>query len=273
MNKIPKIIHQTYESKNIPGLIKNRPQSWKNLNPSFKYVFYNSNDRMNFIKNNFKPRVLQAYNKLIPGAFKADLWRYCVLYKKGGVYADIGLECLKPLESYINFNNDYFVFPMDYKLVYYNHGIYQAFLASVPQNILLKLTIDKCVDNILNEDYGSGSLDVTGPVMLGTEVFDYLEKNNINIETKFYPKPLAISMINYYQLKYAFITYKEGSYDFNGKKIKILSYDQSFIRENEYSETKLIKPKGEELSDKLRKNKSLPNYNIMYDNKQIFNPT
>jgi hypothetical protein len=32
-----------------------------------------------------------AYDRLIPTAFKADLWRYCVLYKYGGVYLDIKL--------------------------------------------------------------------------------------------------------------------------------------------------------------------------------------
>ena len=33
--------------------------------------------------------MVAAYDRLIPTAFKADLWRYCVLYKYGGVYLDV----------------------------------------------------------------------------------------------------------------------------------------------------------------------------------------
>ena len=32
--------------------------------------------------------VLNAYDSLIPGAYKADLFRYLVLYREGGVYLD-----------------------------------------------------------------------------------------------------------------------------------------------------------------------------------------
>ena len=37
------------------------------------------------------PQVRQAYDSLIPGAFKADLFRYCVLLIYGGVYADVDI--------------------------------------------------------------------------------------------------------------------------------------------------------------------------------------
>ena len=47
-----------------------------------------------FIKSHFSKRVLYAYDKLIPGAFKADLWRYCIIYINGGIYIDIKYECL-----------------------------------------------------------------------------------------------------------------------------------------------------------------------------------
>jgi hypothetical protein len=45
-----------------------------------------------FIAREYPPDVLFAYDRLIPTAFKADLWRYCVLYKYGGIYMDIKLR-------------------------------------------------------------------------------------------------------------------------------------------------------------------------------------
>ena len=47
-----------------------------------------------FIAREYPDDVLSAYDRLIPTAFKADLWRYCVLYKYGGVYLDIKLGFL-----------------------------------------------------------------------------------------------------------------------------------------------------------------------------------
>ena len=52
------------------------------------YLFCDADCR-EFIKNEYPPDVLMAYDRLIPTAFKADLWRYCVLYKYGGVYLDV----------------------------------------------------------------------------------------------------------------------------------------------------------------------------------------
>ena len=53
------------------------------------HYLYNDDDCRAFIQKEYPPDVLFAYDRLIPTAFKADLWRYCVLYKYGGVYLDV----------------------------------------------------------------------------------------------------------------------------------------------------------------------------------------
>jgi hypothetical protein len=55
------------------------------------YLFCDADCR-EFIRNEYPPDVLMAYDRLIPTAFKADLWRYCVLYIYGGVYLDVKLR-------------------------------------------------------------------------------------------------------------------------------------------------------------------------------------
>jgi hypothetical protein len=52
------------------------------------YLFHDEDCR-SFIEREYPPDVLMAYDRLIPTAFKADLWRYCVLYKYGGAYLDV----------------------------------------------------------------------------------------------------------------------------------------------------------------------------------------
>ena len=58
-------------------------------NPELEYFLFDDNDCIEFIKTHFENDVVDAYYRLIPGAYKADLWRYCVMYIEGGIYIDI----------------------------------------------------------------------------------------------------------------------------------------------------------------------------------------
>jgi mannosyltransferase OCH1-like enzyme len=80
MNKIPKNLFQTWETKNISDKFKELSQTWIKNNPDYSYFLFDDVDCEDFIKKNFDERVYDAYCRIIPGAFKADLWRYCVLY-------------------------------------------------------------------------------------------------------------------------------------------------------------------------------------------------
>lgn len=46
------------------------------------------------------------YNQVIPGAIKADIFRLCFIYIKGGVYSDIDQTCLNSLDSVIEPDDD-----------------------------------------------------------------------------------------------------------------------------------------------------------------------
>ena len=52
-------------------------------------------------KNDF-PDYLEGYKKIKYGASKADLWRYLIIYKFGGVYADMDCRCINPLRQWID---------------------------------------------------------------------------------------------------------------------------------------------------------------------------
>ena len=60
------------------------------------HYLFNDVDCREFIASEYPPDVLMAYDLLIPTAFKADLWRYCILYKYGGVYLDSKLQVVPP---------------------------------------------------------------------------------------------------------------------------------------------------------------------------------
>lgn len=101
--KIPNIIHQTFYTKVLPIDIVNIIQRNKRICPHCKFVFYDDNDCDTFIKNNFDDRVYRAFKKINDcyGAMKADFFRYCVLYKIGGIYLDIKSSINIPIFSLI----------------------------------------------------------------------------------------------------------------------------------------------------------------------------
>ena len=53
------------------------------------HYLFNDDACREFLAMTFPTDVVYAYDRLIPTAFKADLWRYCILYMFGGVYMDI----------------------------------------------------------------------------------------------------------------------------------------------------------------------------------------
>jgi len=116
---IPKTIFQTHEKKyeDLPDFIKTLSKTWINLNPNYQYIYMNSNERRNYIKEkcpdllNFydiMPEKQKQFNWHFPyGVYQSDLWRYVITYFEGGFYADMDSICLSSLDNLYtkNYNN------------------------------------------------------------------------------------------------------------------------------------------------------------------------
>lgn len=105
--KIPFIVHQTFYTSVLPSNIIKIINHNKKICPKYKFYFYTDEQCENFIRDNFNSRIFNAYMKLNKsyGAMKADFFRYCVLYKLGGVYLDIKSKINTPLGFIIKPND------------------------------------------------------------------------------------------------------------------------------------------------------------------------
>ena len=130
-SEIPKVVIQTYFDKNkIPQKVYDNISKF---GPDYKHIIFDDNEIIDFLKNNFKKDVLKTFNHL-KGAHKADLFRYCYLYKYGGVYLDIKTELIKPLDEVFSQNFTYSVISI------VRDTIYQGIISTPPGNpIFLKL--------------------------------------------------------------------------------------------------------------------------------------
>jgi hypothetical protein len=130
---------------------------------------------------------------VVSGAFKADLFRYCVLLIRGGVYADIDVLIETNLDDAIE-NDVGFMTPIDEPGADVGHRscLWNGFIASAPGHPFLVRTIEIVVNNIRNRftsvDYDdmlcpnpvlsvSHTLDILftcGPCILGAGINNVL---------------------------------------------------------------------------------------------------
>ncbi len=101
--EIPKIIHQTYFTHDLPAEIAENVASLKLKNPEWSYRLYDDNDIVAFIKENYGSNILRYYFKINKsyGAARADFFRYLLMYCVGGVYLDIKSSVGPPLKDVI----------------------------------------------------------------------------------------------------------------------------------------------------------------------------
>jgi hypothetical protein len=138
-NIIPKIILQTYHNKTrIPSKVYNNISKYAK---GYKHIIYDDLLCIVFLKQNYPPIISETFTSLKKGPHKADLFRYCFLYKYGGIYLDVKTELIKPLDEI--FTGSYLYTVLSKK----NKCIYQGIIATPPLNPIFKILIDYIVNN------------------------------------------------------------------------------------------------------------------------------
>jgi mannosyltransferase OCH1-like enzyme len=148
---IPKIIWQTYKDpfdQLQPYMIR-AVNTWKDLNPDFEYRYMDDAQAAEFILNEYGQEWHDLFVGLPVGVMRGDLWRYMVVYKYGGVYADLDTECATSINKWLNEDYDMIVCPETDI-----HFCQWTFAASA-KNPILKSVIDLIKERLLNPSYGS----------------------------------------------------------------------------------------------------------------------
>ena len=168
---IPLNIYQTWATKEMPSNMTKCIEKMKYLNPEFKHQLFDDEDCRQFIQSNFDASVLAAFDKLIPGAYKADLWRCCILYKNGGIYIDIKFECTNGFKLIELIDKEYLVMERCGFWKPGKHGIYNGVMVCKKGSPILLETINKIVKNVEGENYEINPFYPTGPGLLGDLYF------------------------------------------------------------------------------------------------------
>ena len=231
-NNIPLDIYQTWFTKNLPPGMINSINKLKKDNPEFTFYLFDDNDCKNFIRDNFGIKVYEAFENLIPGAYKADLWRYCILYKKGGIYIDIKFHTnnfnLKQLTD-----NDYFVKDRDGHWERNKIGIYNGFIISKSKNPIFLNCINDIIKNVNSCNKGLNSLYPTGPGLIGSyfkntdEFLLQFSKNGWHIQYK------DVNILSMYE------NYRSEQLQYQNTPHYVTLWSQNLIYKNAFSKIKI----------------------------------
>lgn len=100
-----KIVHQSWKNTELKPEHVPCVETIKTFFPDYEYKFWTDEDNDTLIKEQF-PQFYNYYLTLKP-IDKADFVRFLYVYVHGGVYADVDISILKPLDV---FSDDYDVF-------------------------------------------------------------------------------------------------------------------------------------------------------------------
>lgn len=145
--------------------------AWRDMT-MVNYHPYNNEECNDMIRKNFPSDTYLAYQKLVPGAFKSDLWRLCALYLNGGLYIDSHIKPIHPDIGCLLKIPDY-IFCIDYPCS--PNYIYNAFMMAPRRSSLIKQLICEIVSNVRSEIYPPRDLEITGPGLHGKVIKKFLK--------------------------------------------------------------------------------------------------
>jgi mannosyltransferase OCH1-like enzyme len=207
MNYIPKIIHQLWiGNKPAPTKFMN---TWKEKHPDFEYIHWNEDE---LVKRNFISQLSNKIDEMEEINGKADILRWEILYKYGGIFLDADSICIEPLDNLIELNKCFASYenevmrgvnwtkndPMYDDVLARTHAlIATGTMAFPPNHELPKMAIEWIRNNVISvSNTGKRAWRTVGPGLL-TRLYYSRKWDDITILPSYYFLPVHCSGVKY----------------------------------------------------------------------------
>jgi UDP:flavonoid glycosyltransferase YjiC (YdhE family) len=181
--RIPPVVHQSWRDARIPGRFQPLAETWRASNPGFAWKLWTDEDNRALVRDHY-PWLLDAYDAYPEPIMRADAARYLVLHRHGGVYADLDLECLRPVEPLLAGRDVVLgLEPASHLATTSARGrgferiVGNAFLASAPGDPFWEHVFGL----LLAAAATPSALDATGPYLLTRAVETYARKERLTL--------------------------------------------------------------------------------------------
>lgn len=171
---IPKLIHFVWLGSKLPDECRKMIRTWKTMHPTWKVKVWTDTDVKTFGMQN-----IDAFNRASNFGQKSDIFRYEILYRHGGVYADIDFECIQPLDD-LHKSCEFYTGACGDSVCLLN-----GLIGTRPGHPIMKA----CIDNLyvsIGDHNESRIMDETGPYLF-TRMF--LSCTSLNDAGKVVPFP------------------------------------------------------------------------------------
>lgn len=193
--RIPRIIHQSWKSHDVPKRWLAYQESWKRYHPDFEYRFWTDDDNRAFVEEEF-PDWLEIYDNYSTPISRADLARCLVVSKFGGIYADMDFEALRSISPLLEGRSVIFgLEPISHlrrpsiQARGFTRLVCNALFASTPEHPFW----DHLLPMMRKSAKGDNPLDVAGPFIVTEAVESYPNQQELSIVEP----PLLYPLDNY----------------------------------------------------------------------------
>ena len=123
--KIPRVIFRTWKTKVVPDKWSSSTTSLQRYASEYTTFLYTDEENRELVKIYF-PEYLGLYDSFDRTIYRVDMVRYIWLYVNGGIYMDLDLELIKPLDSLFSSDAELYLAKTP------AGGYTNAFMASAP---------------------------------------------------------------------------------------------------------------------------------------------
>lgn len=208
---VPKIIHQimfnfdtkypidtsTYVKRPIPEKWEESPIEWKHYHPTWRYILWDDLMARNLIKTHYS-FFLDTYDNYKYPIQRTDAARYFILHHYGGIYCDLDLVPIEPIDRYLN------GIGIDVYFVYGDICVANSFIASRKGAKFWELVFQKLqkvkVNCFVKYFTHFDVMTSTGPIFLKNALIEFdgttgrLPKRFYNHEQYDHDSPILVSL-------------------------------------------------------------------------------
>lgn len=165
--RIPKIIHQIWVGPHpFPEHCKAFQQTWIKYHPGWIYILWT-----NELVEQFGLKNKAQYDATVNYGEKADIARYEILNKFGGLYIDTDFECLRSFDV-LHHCCDFYTGVSSEKVL----EVYNGLIGTVPNHPIIASCIEE-IGKHSTENLSYDTLDIikrTGPIFFTQQISKYL---------------------------------------------------------------------------------------------------
>lgn len=175
---IPRLIHQTWKTTEVPRSHGDWVESVRLNHPDYEYRLWTDDENLALVEEHFG-WFSDRYRSFAHDIERADAIRYLILWRFGGIYVDLDIEFLRPMDVLIRGNEPYFTLeagPTTDQTVVSN-----ALMAAEPGDPLFADLIGALGEDTAPHVTWAEVLGSTGPNWLERQLLDSAHSGRANI--------------------------------------------------------------------------------------------